>query len=193
MTLTEIMYGIFFQPVYALRYLAKEKPLLKGLMVFFCVVLLNMIINRGLGIIESEQLVSALNLDILWFWGLLGAVFSVVPLFVMAGLSSLLSEVIYKKSNASGLLVCLSFASVPGALGPPLQYAAILLGLSGLGTLFSLLALVWVLVLQVLSLREALVLQTGQAIFIFLLPFLAMFLIGMVVFFILLSNLPIPG
>jgi len=189
-TPTEIIYGIFFQPVSTLRYLKKGKPLLGGLLLFFCVILLNMIINRGLGILESQKMALAINADLFWIWVLLGPIFSLIILFIMAGLSSLLSEVVYGKANAVGLLVCLSFASVPGVLGPPLQYAAVLLGLSGLASFVALGVFVWVMVLQVLSLREALALQTGQAIFIYLLPLITMSLIFMAVFFILFSILP---
>lgn len=107
-----------------------------------------------------------------WFWimGLAGMLFSILALFFMAGLYSLLSEIILNKGNAVGLLVCFCFASFPGVIGLACQYGALLLDFKILGFLCWFLAILWMIALQVLSLREALGIRSGQAILLFVSP-----------------------
>ncbi len=190
MSLIDIIYGIFFEPVPTLQYLAREKPLLPGLLVYLVVFVFNLIINRGLTTLDSEIASFIPNANLMWVIAGLGVVLSFFMLAITAGLFSLLSEIFYQRGNASGLLVCLSFAVIPGVLGPPLQYGATLLGISWLGVICSLLAVIWVLVLQVLSLREALELQTGQAILLFILPGLFIVFLCLGFIFVLASTVP---
>lgn len=194
MSLIDIIYGILFDPVPTLQYLAREKPLLPGLLVYLAVFIFNLIINRGLTTLDSEIAGFIPDGNFIWAFAGLGLILSFFILALTAGLLSLLSEIFYQRGNASGLLVCLSFAVIPGVLGPPLQYGATLLGVSWLGVIFSLLALIWVVVLQVLSLREALEVQTGQAILLFILPglFIVLLLLGLI-FIIAKTMPPIPG
>lgn len=190
MSLIDIIYGIFFEPVPTLQYLAREKPLLPGLLVYLVVFVFNLIINRGLTTLDSEIASFIPNANLMWVIAGLGVILSFFMLAITAGLFSLLSEIFYQRGNASGLLVCLSFAVIPGVLGPPLQYGATLLGISWLGVICSLLAVIWVLVLQVLSLREALELQTGQAILLFILPGLFIVFLCLGFIFVLASTVP---
>ena len=190
MSLIDIIYGIFFEPVPTLQYLAREKPLLPGLLVYLVVFVFNLIINRGLTTLDSEIAGFIPNANLMWVIAGLGVILSFFMLAITAGLFSLLSEIFYQRGNASGLLVCLSFAVIPGVLGPPLQYGATLLGISWLGVICSLLAVIWVLVLQVLSLREALELQTGQAILLFILPGLFIVFLCLGFIFVLASTVP---
>jgi hypothetical protein len=194
MSLIDTIYGIFFDPGPTLRYLAREKPLLPGLLVYLIVFIFNLIINRGLTELDSDIAGFIPEGNLIWVFAILGIILSFFILALTAGLLSLLSEIFYQRGNASGLLVCLCFAFIPGVLGPPLQYGATLLGISWLGVIFSLLAVIWVLVLQVLSLREALELQTGQAILLFILPglFFIFLLLGLI-FIIAKTMPPFPG
>ncbi|MDD2372075.1 MAG: Yip1 family protein [Syntrophomonadaceae bacterium] len=194
MSLIDTIYGIFFDPVPTLQYLAREKPLLPGLLVYLVVFVFNLIINRGLTTLDSEIAGFIPDGNFIWVFAGLGVILSFFILALTAGLLSLLSEIFYQRGNASGLLVCLSFAVIPGALGPPLQYGATLLGVSWLGVILSLLAVIWVLVLQVLSLREALELQTGQAVLLFILPGLLVVLLLLGLIFIIAQTMPsFPG
>ncbi|MDD4561930.1 MAG: Yip1 family protein [Syntrophomonadaceae bacterium] len=194
MSLIDTIYGIFFDPVPTLQYLAREKPLLPGLLVYLVVFVFNLIINRGLTTLDSEIAGFIPDGNFIWVFAGLGVILSFFILALTAGLLSLLSEIFYQRGNASGLLVCLSFAVIPGALGPPLQYGATLLGVSWLGVILSLLAVIWVLVLQVLSLREALELQTGQAVLLFILPGLLVVFLLLGLIFIIAQTMPsFPG
>lgn len=168
MVWSDVIYGVFFEPRATLRGLSEERPLVPAILTFLAVVVFNLIIYRGI-IMHSDEVMDGMQ-NLQWFYQILAALFSFFMLFVMAGLFSLLSELFFNKTNPSGLLVCLSFASLPGILGPALYYAAILMNLQWLGILCFMLVLMWRLVLRVLSLREALEITTGRAVALFVLP-----------------------
>lgn len=174
MVWSDVIYGVFFEPRATLRSLSEEKPLAQAVITFLVVAVFNLIIYRGI-VFQNNYVVEVFR-EFLWLWQVLAAIFSFFMLFVMAGLFSLLSELFYKTTNASGLLVCLGFASLPGLLGPALYYGATLMDRQWLGVLFSMLAGIWTLILQVISLREALEISTGRAVVLFLLPGLLLFL-----------------
>lgn len=190
MTLTELLYGILFQPVPVLQYLSKEKPLGKGLFIFITVMIFNLIINRGINLLEPGQEMFTIPDNLFCLYGITGIFFSIFMLFIIAGLLSLLSEFIYHRGNGSGLFVSFCFAGVPGVLGPPLQYASLLLGVEYLGVILAVLILIWVIILNVLSIREALELTTGEAVFLFILPLVFMLLIGAGIAFTVISMVP---
>ncbi len=165
---SEVLYGVLFEPRATLRSLSIERPVIPAIVTFLAVTIFNLTVYRGI-ILKQNYAINDLE-QFLWLYQIMGAVFSFFMLFVMAGLFSLLSELIFNKPNASGLLVCLGFSSLPGILGPALYYSAQIIDIQWLGVLCSLVIGVWMLVLQVLSLAEALELSTGQAVALFVLP-----------------------
>ncbi|MBO8157949.1 Yip1 family protein [Thermosyntropha sp.] len=174
MSFTEIIYGILFEPVKTLRYLAENKPLGQGLLVFLVVLIFNIIVGQGNSNLSYELSNLSLPVQIGWFISVITGIISFFMLFISAALLSLIGEIIYRKSNAVGLLTCLSFASIPGVLGPALEYLFSLAGIQWLAILISLAVGIWVLVLQVLAVREALLIDTGKAIIVMLIPFVVL-------------------
>lgn len=172
MTLIEVIYGILFQPASTFGYLSREKPLKQGLIIFLIVALFNVLISQGIEAWGINNAIYSLPANFIWFAGLIGIIASIIMLFFMAGFWSLISEIIYGQANAKGLLVSLSFAYLPGVLGPPLQYAAMLIGIKTAAMFLPFLTWLWVLVLQVMALREALSLRNSQAILLFAIPLL---------------------
>ena len=190
MTIVELLYGIMFEPRPTLQYISEKKPLAWGLTVYLIVLIFNAVFARGINYISPKDAVALLD-ELLWIYLVTGALFSIVVLFLLTGLFSLLSDLFYGHSNSSGLLACLCFASVPGVLGPPLQYSALLTGASYIGTISSVIISVWVLVLQIMALKEALALRTGQAINLFIMPFiLAIIVIGVIIIVIVSTLFP---
>lgn len=181
---SEILYGVLFEPRATLRRLAEERPLAHALFTFLIITIFNLVIYRG--VIFQQQFALDDIRTFLWLYQILGALFSICMLFVMAGLFSLLSELLFNKINAAGLLVCLSFASLPGVLGPALYYSSSIVGLPWLGIACSIVVGVWILVLQILSLAESLDISIGQAIALFILPGL-LILVGLVVIVLIFS------
>ncbi|MEN6350548.1 MAG: Yip1 family protein [Syntrophomonas sp.] len=192
LSISEILYGILFEPVATLQYLSREKPVVQGLLVFLSVSLFNVLIGQGIAASDLNESLFHLSSKWLWAFGVIGTASSILVLLFMAGFFSLLSEIIFGQGNAKGLLACLSFASVPGILGAPLQYAALLIDLPGMQVIFPFLAFLWVVILQLLSLREALGLQKGQALLLFILPSLILLALGGGVIALLMVNLSLP-
>lgn len=190
MTLTEKIYGILFQPVMTLQQLAEDKPVGEGLLVFLVVVLFNVITGRGIYSYTASNLGINLPDQGLLILGGVGVIYSLITLLLMAGLYSLLGEIFYRRSNARGILAGLSYAAVPGVLASPLQYAAILAGLTSLGTALSLVVSLWVLVLQAITLREALSLGTSQAILLLALPVVIILVLLFVMVAVVLTVVP---
>lgn len=183
---TDVLFGILFEPQATLRNLSEEKPLFWGVITFLAVSIFNLTIYRG---ILLQQYTALGNMQLfLWWYQIIAALFSFFMLFVMAGLFSLLSELLFRKTNASGLLVCLCFAALPGIFAPALHYSAILIHVQWLGILCSVLIGIWMVVLQVLSLRESLQITTGQAVALFFVPGLVIFIITALVLVIIVAS-----
>jgi len=163
---SDVLYGVLFEPRATLRRLSIERPLAPAIITFLVVAVFNLTIYRGIILQQQYEDLESL----IWLYQVVGAIFSFLMLFIMAGLFSLLSELLFKKTNASGLLVCLGLAALPGILGPALYYSALTIDLPWLGLLCSVFVGAWILVLQVLSLSEALDISTGQAIALYILP-----------------------
>jgi len=182
LSITESIYGVLFEPVATLRNLADQKPYGRALLIFIVITLLSIIFEQALMVYNSNEVLEKIPANAVWAFNLMAAILSILMLLVISGLLSLISEIIYGKFNAGGLLVALCYASVPGILGPPVHYAFSLAGLEWLGSIAALLAMVWVLVLQVIGVRESLRVTTGQAILIMVLPGLVTVLVlaGMV-------------
>lgn len=177
MSLTEVIYGILFQPVNTFRYLKEAKPLGLSLVIFALVMVLGLIIGQGEASLNAEMTDLGLPASITWMINIIAAVFAFVMLFVMAGFYGLIAEIVYDKNNAKGLLVCMALSFLPALLGSAFSYVFVLASIKWLGTLFSLAAGIWVIVLQVLALREALELTTSGAIIVYLIPLLLMILL----------------
>ncbi|MDD3022895.1 MAG: Yip1 family protein [Syntrophomonadaceae bacterium] len=192
MTLTGIIYGLLFQPSSTFQYLSREKPLKQGLLIFLSIALFNVLISQGIENISIKDSLTNLSPGFVWAAGGIGVIASMVMLFFMAGFLSLISEIIYGHANGKGLLVCLSFAFLPSVLGAPLQYAALLTEMKAAATALPLLAMIWVMILQVIALREALSLRNSQAILLFLLPLLILLALCIVTVLLVVTVFSLP-
>lgn len=175
-----------------MRELARTRPLLPAFLVFLGVYGANLLLQQAS---RSISQVDMLPVSITWLLGSLGALASIVVWFVSAGLFSLLGEIIYGYSNGRGVLACLGFAAFPGIFGPAFYYVSALLDLEPLGILLYALTMLWVVGLQVVAVREALTLTTGQAVLVYFLPValsLATTVLLLVIGGIALSSLPLP-
>lgn len=194
MTILDILYGLIFQPQGTMRELARTRPLMPAFLIFLGVYGANLLLQ------EASRSVTQAGLGMLpayltWLLGSLGALASIVIWFVSAGIFSLLAELIYGYGNGKGVLACLGFAAFPGIFGPALYYASALLNMETLGLLLYALTMLWVIGLQLVAVREAFTLSTGQAVLIYFLP-VALTLVIMILLLIIggmaLSSLPLP-
>lgn len=172
MSLTDYLWGTIFNPDTTMRQLVAEKPLGQGLTLYIAVLTIIMIINQGVDALRPIEEALSLPAQFIWLLGGIGIIFSLLILFLSAGFLSLLSEITYRRGNSLGLLVGLCFAILPGVFGPLLQYGLAIIGLNWLGVIFSTITMVWVVVLQIIAVRAAFNLSTGQALIIYFLPLL---------------------
>ncbi len=189
MTFIEIVYGIVFQPAPTLKYLSGNKPLVLAVMAFSITALWNMIINMGLN--NATGFTASLPDGYIGVYLFIGLLISLAVLAASAAMYNLLGELIYKQANGRGILTCLAFGFVPGILAPPLQYALTLLNFNYFNINISILAFLWVMALQIIGIREALVIQTGQALLLFVLPWLIFMVF--IVALVLLLGMIVPG
>jgi lysylphosphatidylglycerol synthetase-like protein (DUF2156 family) len=183
LSFTETIYGVLFEPAATLRSLADHKPYGTARLVFIGVLLWSVVFEQALNVYGDSQIQEMIPANLYWLFSLFGAILSLLVLLVGSGLLSLISELIYGKFNAGGILVVLCYSSIPGILGPPLHYASTLAGLQWLGAILAGLCMLWVLVLQVIGVRESLQVTTGQTILIMLLPLLVsvLLIVGMAI------------
>lgn len=171
MTISEAIYGVFFEPVNTLRTLSREQSLIRGLLLFMIASLLSAFFNQA---VTSTQGITLFNGKASVFTGLLGFILSLGGLFVMVGLYSVLGELFFKKTNILSMLSCMSYASLPGVLGSSVCVAFVFLGFESLGILFSGLGSLWAMVLSIISIREALELDISQSVLLFFIPPMAL-------------------
>ncbi|HNX28152.1 MAG TPA: Yip1 family protein [Syntrophomonadaceae bacterium] len=190
MSFTDRLWNTIFNPDLAMRQLTAEKPLGQSLVLYIAVLTFIMIINQG--VVALRPIEEALSLPAQYIWLLVctGIILSLLGLFLGAGFLSLLSEIIYSRGNNMGLLVGLCFAVLPGLFGAVLQYVSMIIGLNWLGGTFSFISIIWVIVLQIIAVRAAFDLSTGQALIIYFSPFFILALTAIIFTgFILVSSL----
>jgi hypothetical protein len=186
MTFTEILYGIIFLPVSTLKHISSSKPWLQGILVFSIVVLFNLIIGLGIDRING---VYTVNNAYLQLYLLIGLILSIAAIIVLAAIFNFFSDLIYHKSNLRGIISSLTFAFVPAVLGPSLEYAVIII--KGMNINFSVIIIVWVIVLQIIGIRETYLIDTGQAVLMLLLPLII--LVGLGTLVAVLTIVALPG
>jgi lipid-A-disaccharide synthase-like uncharacterized protein len=119
LSFTETIYGVLFEPAATLRSLADHKPYGTALLVFIGVLLWSVVFEQALNVYGDSQIQEMIPANLYWLFSLFGAILSLLVLLVGSGLLSLISELIYGKFNAGGILVVLCYSSIPGILGPP--------------------------------------------------------------------------
>ncbi len=195
LTILDVLYGIIFQPQSTMRELAQTRPLRMGLLVFMGAYIISYLFQGASNHMSLSAFENTLFPLPFWWLGLAGLFMALLLWFLAAGLLSLLAEVIYGFGNGKALLTCLGFAVFPGVLGPACHYLAIIFSFESIGVILYLISAVWVIGLQVLAVKEALQLGTGQAILIYILPLAVIMVLSislLVAGGLLLGSLPLP-
>ena len=194
----ELLYGVLFQPVSTLRYITSQPLLGKALLVILMIQLGNWYMSVATAADEdllqsllaeypalTSNLTSVLlNLKILSVMA--GLTFSLLIWFVGSAIFNLLAELQGGSSNGRGLLAALGFAQLPEIALIPVRYFFLVVNWSQIGvTLISLGIGIWVIILSIISIREATGLTNGHAILTFFLPGLVV--AGLASFFVLIG------
>lgn len=192
----ELIYGIIVEPKETLIKTSKEKPVTQAFIIYLVATIFTSMLIYGLEL-RNLQLETTLdwgvefgdflvkNLPSMFkvftlFSVILGAVF----LFIQAAVYSLMGEFLGGTGNGRGLFASLALTAIPGLVVEVITTALILIGLPELFSIIgSLVAVIWILILHLMAIRENLLLTTGKAIFILLLPLIV--LLGSVLTFLI--------
>ncbi len=175
MSILELLDGVIRKPATTLNLISREKPVGWALAIFLICSLLSMIsTDKSVYDIFEISSTSFMVIQIL---------FSAVGLFVLSGLLHLLSRIFKGSGDYWGLFSALGFAQFPGILIPVAEVIKGYGGTAGivLGTLISLAAGIWVLVLYVIALRESRRITTGASVLTYLILFLGIIVIVLIV------------
>ncbi|MBI2873984.1 MAG: YIP1 family protein [Firmicutes bacterium] len=175
------LYGVLFTPVATLREVAREAPVLQAIGIYILVSLIGVIFQPAP--VLSSDLPAPMKeflTRIGPFWQqltLLGALLVGPFLFlVMVAAWHLSAELMGGQGKAKAILSTLAFARLPGILIAPFGLIAQATQLNPLPTAGALLG-IWVIILQVVGIRESYGLSTGKAILVYLLPYIVLGLV----------------
>lgn len=114
---------------------------------------------------------------IFWYYGFLGLPVSLIGWFLASSIYSFLATLFWGKTNARGMMCALGFSILPTVFSAPLNIIGNGLGWGVLMVIANLFILAWVVVLQVIALRESLDIETGQAVALWITPPAVIFVI----------------
>lgn len=163
------LYGVIARPVSTLKEVASNKPVWWGLLIYLGISLLSSlaaVFDPQVAALYEEmtrQFTFAIPALLLVFGGIL---ISVLMLLIYVGVLHLFGRLFGGSGSYWSLFSAYTFASFPGIIGVPVTLFGSLLGVVGsiLSGLVGFAISIWVIVLQVIALRESHGLSTGMAI-----------------------------
>ncbi len=169
--------GVFTRPAITLKEIAAARPLGWALFIFLGVVLLNAFASSANQQTREvlDQFIFTTGFTISIPLMVIGAlVTAFLYLVISTGIIHLLARLFKGTGGYGGMLSAFAFASFPQIILAPVNVLTGLIGTAGsiLGGLVSFGISVWVLVLQVIAVRESHRLTTGMAILVYLIYFL---------------------
>lgn len=180
------LYGVLTRPVHTLREIAREKPANVAFLVYLGVTMLSVLASllneqsarmledliRETGVSIPSSVIIAASLLI-----------AIVSIFITTGLLHLIARLFKGSGGYWNLFSAYAFANFPLIIGVPITYISGFVGTAGnvLAGLISFGISIWVLVLQVIVVRESHNLSTGAAIGVYLLQMVILFGIPMLI------------
>jgi hypothetical protein len=182
-SLFDLLYGIIAKPVNTFRYLTAEKPWVKGALIYVLISWITTLAGLPAQLESFEQLdalsnVSNVNLRAAAIIALvlIFPIVSAAGLFIMGGIYHLLAKLLKGQGEFKGIIASLGFANFPSILITPF-YLLYFIGGSVAKAIALIITLsisfafgIWVLVLDVLAIRENYKLSTARAVAVCLIP-----------------------
>jgi len=184
----EWLQGVLVRPVETLRDIAREKPVGLALLVYLGVSILNILVSvySDPSMADLDELMYQIGLHIPLLTII--AVFvlvvtTVLSVFVITGLVQLFARLFKGQGGYWELFSAYCFASFPMIIGIPVSIIGLYLGF--IGALFSGLIsfglAIWVIILQVIAIRESHSLSTGASIGAYILSLLVLFAVFFII------------
>jgi hypothetical protein len=190
----EYVVGVMSEPVRTLREIAEQKLWKKGLLLLAALAILNGAVTAAT--VNSSQ-ISIPDQQLSHFFSAFYAPGEFIPfVLVVNSLSWLINGAIFYgfsklfkgTGTFAGMLAALGFTTAPSLLSIILTALALLFGQatgSLVGFAASLVAGIWILVLEVLAIRESQQLDTGQAVGVLLSTLAAIFALVVIIAFLI--------
>ncbi len=167
--LLEWLFGVMASPVRTLNEIAREKPVGLAFLVYlgvaFLVIASNIFSGEGLLVLEESmvELGVFISAPILISGSL---IFAVVSIFILTALLHLLARLFGGRGGYWNLFSAYAFADFPMIISVPVTLIIAYAGIVGaiFGGLITFGLSIWVIVLQVIALRESHGLSTGASI-----------------------------
>jgi len=187
--ITDLLYGVIARPVDTLRYVADNKLVFAGVLVYVAVAWISAVSSLPGTLSSANQAMPELSRLPLFdaraitFFTIFGTpVLALISLFFISGIFHLIAKLLKGDGDFAGLLSASGFAWFPTVLAAPFGLLGFLGG--GIGdTLYSLVSFpftIWALVLTVIAIRENYKFSTGRAVLTFFIPLLILFALLMV-------------
>lgn len=168
------LYGVLTKPVQTLNEIAREKPANAAFLLYLGISMLSV-----LGSLYNPQAMQAFE-DLMRETGIsipfsviiaASLLIAIISIFVITGVLQLLARLFKGSGGYWNLFSAYAFANFPLIIGVPIAFVSGFLGTVGdiLAGLISLGLSIWVLVLQVIAVRESHSLSTGASIGVYLL------------------------
>jgi hypothetical protein len=180
----EYLVGVINEPVRTLREVAEKRLWKEGLLLILVIAL----IGGAVSVVSLKMNPPATsNLSSIFyspaFFVLFMLVISILSWFITGAIYYGFSRLFKGQGSLPGMLASLGFAEIPSLVGAPLTALALLLGPAWI--VFSyvpgFVAWIWVLVLDVLAIRESQRLDTGPAVGVILITVASVFLLIFVI------------
>jgi hypothetical protein len=168
------LHGILTSPVKTLNEIAREKPANAAFLLYLGVSMLSVIssLYNPQSMQAFEDLMREANINIP-FSVIIAAslLIAIISIFVITGVLQLLARLFKGSGGYWNLFSAYAFANFPLIIGVPITFISGFLGTIGdiLAGVISLALSIWVLVLQVIAVRESHSLSTGASIGVYLL------------------------
>jgi len=176
--------GVIVHPVQTLREITGEKPWVWGIVVYLVSSWVSFMASflTGWRNLPEVFMPSELNLSAFLVGVVLSApIFSLLGLLVISGIYHLIARLLKGEGSFVGLLSGLGFASFPTILTAPFALLGVVGGLFG-SLVYNLAVFavsIWVLVLNIIAIRENYAFSTGKAVLTFFIPVILFFVLVM--------------
>ncbi|KUO51238.1 MAG: hypothetical protein APF76_17290 [Desulfitibacter sp. BRH_c19] len=182
LSLVEILYGTVTAPNNTFAKLAKRPRIAYSILTVLAIYLFTWLLNLsdlknaqfGNVIMEEfGEISTELLSNIFILMGIYGLILLFLTWFIVSGTLNLWASLLGSKGNAKGLFACFGFAMLPSVFSEVLQTIINLLRLPNvINTIIVVLSFIWILYLQMVSVRTTQGLSTGISFFIALTPIL---------------------
>jgi len=180
------LYGVIVKPVGTLNEIAREKPVAWGLAIYLLISLLGgaaaLFNPETFAVIEEmmHRINMPISMGVMVFGSFL---ISFIGLFILVAVLHLFGRLFGGNGGYWNLFSAYTFAGFPNIIGVPVMILGGMLGVAGslISSTVGFALSIWVLVLQVIALRESHGLSTGMSILAFVLTLFLLVVVPMLI------------